>query len=151
VLPAFATALVLADADVQGETLFLGGLVAFLVPPVIHVAHGNLARAGYTLLAWPALTLGCAVLGGMIGMLVGHQDDEESGVSWLTNAVTGAVIGGAMGALAWPVMDLAEVIADAPARRAARRVRERAALRVGVVPDPRGGVMGVIQGGFAGL
>jgi hypothetical protein len=151
VLPAFVAALALAEPDMQGETVFLGAFAAFLVPPVIHMAHGNLARTGYTLLAWPALTLGGAVLGGVIGVLVGRHEDEESDVPGFTSAVTGAVIGGVMGALAWPVIDIAEVVADAPARRADRRVGERAALRVGVAPDLRGGAMGVIQGGFDGL
>lgn len=73
------------DGSVAGPMLLLGG-------PLVHVLHGNMSGAGYSLLA----RLGMPFGGGLIGAITCHEDD---GFDCLGN-ITGGVLVGYAGSLA---------------------------------------------------
>ena len=90
-----------------GLTLYLGG------GPVVHFAHGNAAKGAGSLALRVAVPLGSALVGGLLGALVGGSPSGCSGFFCPSPAEIGIGAGVLLGLLGASIVDIAVLAYDA--------------------------------------
>ena len=151
--PLLATGAAFGLAGLQQHSLSAGDALAgiaigALLPAGMHLIHNEIGLGIRAYLLWPLVSVGSGVIGGLLGgaayalFAKARRPDDDDDLAGLAYAAVGATVGLVIGAVFWPIFDVAD------AHRRDRHRHGPARLTFGVVPTAHGGALGVLNARF---
>jgi hypothetical protein len=108
---ALAVGGVLSKLEVDDTVAVLGGMSMFVLPAVVHIAHGNNPHGALSFFSLAGVT-GLGILaGGITGYIISSSscsdhDSEECDLAGLPGLIVGSLVGGVVGYTAYAVYDV---------------------------------------------
>jgi hypothetical protein len=129
----------LAEMEADDTVAVLGGISMFLLPAIVHMAHGNHPHGALSFLEVAGATGLGILVGGSVGYAIGYagcsdHDSEECDFAGLPGLVAGAALGGLAGYTTYAIYDVASN-ASVPER--ARPASPEASLQLWMLPLSR--------------
>jgi hypothetical protein len=101
----------LAELEADDTVAVLGGASMFLLPAIVHIAHGNDPHGALSFLELAGSTALGTLVGGVAGYAIGSagcpdHDSEECDFAGLPGLIVGSLLGGLTGYTAYAVYDV---------------------------------------------
>jgi hypothetical protein len=128
----------LAELEADDTVAVLGGASMFLLPAIVHIAHGNDPHGALSFLEVAGSTGLGALVGGVVGYTISYascpeHDSERCDFAGLPGLFVGSLLGGVTGYTAYAVYD---VSSNASVLGAARRPSPAVSLQLWLQPLP---------------
>jgi hypothetical protein len=102
----------LSELEADDTLAVLGGVSMFLLPPMVHIVHGNHPHGALSFLEIAGATGLGILVGGSVGYAIGYagcedHDSDQCDFAGLPGLVAGAALGGLAGYTTYAIYDVA--------------------------------------------